>query len=129
MSDWFAAEEKMTSEVQQEFGRKCIRFTPYRKPPNRRRERDTSRPAYDIPSGVFDWPWDRAIVRAQDVEHSTRSPTLFVKACDLRYPPVANCDFVSIPYRGDLLHFEIIDVRRDGESGVIFDLSQTGLPE
>lgn len=125
MSDWFDAESKMTAEVTSEFGRPCIEYVPMVKPPTGRTMVDKSRARYSL-TGVLDWPWDRANLKPYEAAESTRSPSLLVHRECFRYPPRAK-DIVIVPYKGERLQFEIIDVRRDGESGVVLDLNQEGL--
>lgn len=124
MSDWFDAESQMTAEVTREFGRPCVRYIPMRKPPTGRTAIDPTRDQYDL-TGVLDWPWDRAEVKPFESTESSRRPTLLVHQGCFRYPARKD-DVVVVPYRGERLQFVIADIRKDGESGVVLDLTQAG---
>lgn len=126
MSGWRAKEQQMTAAVINEFADEMVcQLVPMRIPPNRKAEIDKSRKPRDI-RGIFDWPWDKAIVHPAYAMDSTRAPTLFVHACCLLGDEQTG-DIVLIPYRGRRLQMEIIDIRRDGESGVWLDFSQHGV--
>ncbi len=116
----------MTAAVIREFGGGVGHtLIPMAKPARGRSVADPVRKRYTF-EGVFEWPWDRAIVHPTEAMESTRAPTMTVHRRCLPYQPIHG-DRMIVRFDCEELVFEIIDIRRDGESAITFDLSQMGL--
>lgn len=122
--DFYAAEAIMTDDQMSEFGAPW-RLQPMHVAPNHRPTPDSSRPVVSLPLAIFDWDMRNEKLGFREVNVSGRNPELHIHRRDLPagFEPqqgdwaIRECDGAA---------FSITEVRRDGASGILLELSQLG---